>query len=130
MTCVSRHRRDDPNIKGLYAGARRLRDIVLRRLAAIGCEIDEKSLLKARAIVSTNIGELVGTPEYGMLLDRPDGESRVLTLLVQACAAELHSEFKPVVEKRRRPRAWQDDPLRRVPRGTSLRLFAENGELR
>jgi hypothetical protein len=36
----------------------------------------------------------------------------VLTLLVRACATELHSEFKSVVEKRRRSTAWQGDSLR------------------
>ena len=77
MTYVSRHRHDEPSIKGLYAEARRLSDIVLRRLGGIGCEVNEKSLPEAQAIVSANIGELVATAEYETLLDRPGGENRI-----------------------------------------------------
>ena len=134
MTCVSRHRHDDPNLKGVYAEAHRLSDIVLRRLAGIGCEIDEdESLPKAQAIVSANIGELVAAPEYATLLDRPGGESRILALLVQSCAAEIAAKTKPVAEKRCCPRAWRDDPfrrkaeLRKVPCGTPLRLATQDG---
>ena len=130
MTYVSRHRPDEPSIKGLFAEAHRLRDIVLRRLVGVGCEINEEALPKAEAIVSANIGELVAAPEYETLLDHPGGENRIFALLLQSCAAELHSEFKPVVEKHLRPRDWPDDPLRRVPREPSLRLAAENGDLR
>ena len=130
MTYVSRHRHDKPSIKGLYAEARRLSDIVLRRLGGIGCEVNEKSLPKAQAIVSANIGELVAAPEYATLLDRPGGESRILALLVQSCAAEIAAKTKRVAEKRCRPRACHDDSgPRKVPRGTPLRLVAENGEL-
>jgi hypothetical protein len=71
MAYISHHRRDDPNIKGLYAEAHSLRDIVLRRLAGIGCKVNEKSLSKAQAIVSGNIAELVAVPEYETLLNRP-----------------------------------------------------------
>ena len=133
MTCVSRHRHDDSSIQGLYAEAGRLRDIVLRRLGGIGCEIDKKSLPKAQAIVSANIGELVAAPEYATLLDRPGGESRILALLVQSCAAEIAAKTRPVAEKRRRQRAWPDNPLRRkaevrkVPCGTPLRLATQDG---
>jgi hypothetical protein len=100
MTRVSRHWRDYPNIKGLYVEAHSLRDRVLRRLAAIGCEINEKSLPKAQAIVSANIGELVAVPEYATLLDRPDGENRILALLIQSCAAEIDAKIKSVAEDR------------------------------
>jgi len=133
MTYVSRHRHDKPSIKGLYAEARRLSDIVVRRLGGIGCEVNEKSLPKAQAIVSANIGELVAAPEYATLLDRPGGESRILALLVQSCAAEIAAKTKPVAEKRCCPRAWRDDPfrrkaeLRKVPCGTPLRLATQDG---
>ena len=123
MTYVSRHRHDEPSIKGLYAEARRLSDIVLRRLGGIGCEVNEKSLPKAQAIVSANIGELVAAPEYATLLDRPGGENRIFAHLLQSCAAEIEAKIKPVAKKR--PKGM----LRRVPRGTPLRLVAENGEL-
>ena len=96
MTCLPRHWYDDPNIKGLYAEALRLRDAVLRRLAGIGCEIDEKSRPEAQAIVSANIGELVAAPEYATLLDRPGGENRILALLIHSCAAEIAAKIKPV----------------------------------
>ena len=124
MTCVSRHRHDDPNLKGLYAEAHRLRDIVLRRLAGIGCKVKRKSLPEAQAIVNANIAELVAAPEYAPLLDRPGGESRILALLIQSCAVEIDAEIQSVAEKRRK------STLRRVPRGTPLRLVTENGELR
>jgi hypothetical protein len=132
MICVSRRRHDDLNIKGLYAEAHRLRDIVLRRLTAVGCEIDEKSLPKAEAIVSANIGELVAAPEYATLLDRPHGENRILALLVQSCAEEIGVKITLVAERRCRPRAWRDDPFRRkaevykVPCGTPLRLATQD----
>jgi hypothetical protein len=126
MTYVSRHRHDEPSIKGLYAEAHRLHYIVLRRLAGIECEINEESLPKAQAIVITNIGELVATPEYETLLDRPGGESRIFALLLQSCAAEIEAKIKPAGEKR----GWHDNPEpRKVPCGTPLRLVAENGEL-
>ena len=133
MTYVSRHRHDEPSIKGLYAEARRLRDIVLRRLVGIGCEINQEVLPDAEAIVSANIGELVATAEYATLLDRPGGENRILTLLIQTCAAEIDAKINSVTEKRRRPRAWRDDPfhrkaeLRKVSQGTPLRLATQGG---
>jgi hypothetical protein len=126
MSYVSRHRHDEPSVKGLYAEAHRLRDIVLRRLAGIGCEINNESLPKAQAIVSANIGELVATPEYETLLDRPGGENRIFAFLLQSCAAEIEVKIKPAGEKR----GWHDNPEpRKIPRGTPLRLVAENGEL-
>ena len=130
MTYVSRHRHDEPSIKGLYAEARRLSDIVLRRLGGIGCEVNEKSLPKAQAIVSANIGELVAAPEYATLLDRPGGESRILALLVQSCAEEIGVKITLVAERRCRPRAWRDDPFRR--KGNSAKCLAErrSGSLR
>jgi hypothetical protein len=124
MTCNSRHWHNDPNIKGLYAEAHSLRDIVLRRLAAIGCEINERSLPKAQAIVSANVGELVAVPEYATLLDCPSGENRILALLIQSCAADLDTKIKSVAERRR------ESALRRIPRGMPLRLVTQNGELR
>ena len=130
MTYVPRHRHDEPRIRGLYTEAHRLRDIVLRRLVGIGCEINEESLPKAQAIVSANIGKLVATAEYETLLDRPGGENRIFAILLQSCAAEIDGKIRSVGEKRRRRRAWHDDPEpRKVPRGTPLRLVAENGEL-
>jgi hypothetical protein len=127
MTSASQHWHVGPNIKGLYAEAHRFRDIVLRRLAGIGCEINEESLPQAQAIVSAYIGELVATPEYETLLDRPGGENRIFAILLQSCAAEVDAKITPAADKRRRPRAWHDDP---VPRKVSpLRLVAENGEL-
>jgi hypothetical protein len=122
MTYVSRHRHDEPTIKGLYAEAHRLRDIVLRRLVGIGCEINEELLPRAQAIVSANIGELA-TPEYETLLDRPGGENRILALLLHSCVAEIDAKIKPVAPKHRRV------AQRVVPRGTPLRLVAESGEL-
>ena len=133
MTYVSRHHHDEPNIKGLYAEVHRLRDIVLRRLVGIGCEINEESLPKAQAIVSANIGELVATAGYETLLDRPGGENRIFAILLQSCAAEIDGKIRRVGEKRRRRRAWHDDPLSRkakllkVPRATPLRLVVDNG---
>jgi hypothetical protein len=117
----SLQRRLAPDLKGLYAEARILRDIVLSRLAAVGCEIDEKSLAKAQAIVSANIGELVATPEYEILLGYPSGENRILTLLVQSCAAEIAARIR--AEKRRK-----STPAR-ARRETQIRLAAENGQL-
>jgi hypothetical protein len=119
MTCAP-HSPDDPDIKGLYAEAFRLRDTVLRRLAAVGCEIDEASLPKARGIVSANIGEVVATPEYAMTLDRPGGENRILTLLVQSCAIEIAAKIRPGAEDSRK------SPVGCVRQRTPLRLVVEN----
>ena len=91
------HQTCHQNIKCLYAKAGNLREIVLRRLAAVGCKIKEKSLAKAETIVNGRIAELIVNPEYAILLDRRGGESQLLSLLVQACAAELHSAIPPVV---------------------------------
>jgi hypothetical protein len=119
----SLHRRPAPDLKGFYGEARVLRDIVLGRLAAVGCEIEEKSLPEAQAIVSANIGELVGTPEYEIVLGYPGGENRILTLLVQSCAAEIAVKIGPAAKKARKtsPSA--------AKRGGPLRLVAENGQL-
>jgi hypothetical protein len=120
----SLHRRVAPDLKGLYGEARVLRDIVLGRLAAVGCEIDEKSLPGAQAIVSANIGELVATPGYEIMLGYPGGENRILTLLVQSCAAEIAVKIRPTAKKARKatPNAVRSG---RWP----LRLVAENGQL-
>ena len=91
------HQTCHQNIKCLYAEAGNLREIVLRRLAAVGCKIKEKSLAKAETIVNGRIAELIVNPEYAILLDRRGGESQLLSLLVRACAAELHSAIPPAV---------------------------------
>jgi hypothetical protein len=119
----SLHRRVAPDLKGLYGEARVLRDIVLGRLAAVGCAIDEESLPEAQAIVSTNIGELVATPEYEVMLGYPSGENRILTLLVQSCAAEIAVKIRPAAKNSRKatPNA--------VRPGRPLRLVAENEQL-
>jgi hypothetical protein len=53
----SQHWRAAPDLKGLYGEARVLRDIVIGRLAAIGCEIEEKSLPEAQAILVLGRGD-------------------------------------------------------------------------
>src|SRR5262249_9045199 len=111
---------DDP-IEGLYAEARSLREIVLGRLAAAGYDIDD--VPRAEAIVNANIGEMVATPEWAMLLDKPAGKNRLLTLLVQSCAARVDAKTQPIRKKRRKPEARTG--ARRAP----LRLVAENGKL-
>ena len=87
-----------PDVKGLYAEARILRDTVLRRIVAAGCEIDEESLPEAQAIVSSHIGALVAAPEFEIVLDYSPGEARIVTLLVHACAVEIAAR----AEKRRK----------------------------
>jgi hypothetical protein len=87
------------SIKWLYAEACSLREIVLCRLAAVGCKINEKSLARAETNVNSRIAELIVNPEYARLLDRKGTESQLLTLLVQACAAELHTAIPPIIEK-------------------------------
>jgi hypothetical protein len=52
-------------------------------------------LPEAQAIVSTNIGELIATPEYETRLGYADGGNRILTLLVQSCAAEIAVNIRP-----------------------------------
>ena len=131
---------DDPlarnmaDIARFVADATRLEQVSGRDFA-IGCEIDEKSLPKAQAIASANIGELVAAPEYATLLDRPGGENRIFALLVQSCAAEITAKTKPVAQKHRRPQTRHGDSLRcqaellKVPRGTPLRRVVDNGNL-
>jgi hypothetical protein len=119
----SLHCRAAPDLRVLYAEARVLRDIVLRRLAAVGCEITEKSLPEARAIVSANIGELVATAEYEIMLGYAGGEGRLLTLLVQSCAAEITVKIRPAVKKT--CKSLPSAVRHRAP----LRLVAENGQL-
>jgi hypothetical protein len=113
----SLHWRAAPDLKGLYGEARVLRDIVLDRLTAVGCEIEAKSLPAAQAIVSANIGELVATPEYEIMLGYPGGENRILALLVQSCAAEIAARIRPEAKS---PSV--------AKRGRPLRLVAENGQ--
>src|SRR5215469_12073955 len=104
-----------PSLKSLYAEARILRDSVLRRILAAGYEIDEKSRPEAQAIVSSNIGALVAAPEFEILIGYSPGEARIVTLLVQSCAAEIAAKIGPSAEERAR-----------VRRGTPLRLAADN----
>ena len=118
----SLHWRAAPDLKGLYGEARVLRDIVLGRLVAVGCEIEEESLPEAQAIVSANIGELVATPVYEIMLGHPGGENRILTLLVQSCAAEIAVKIRPAAKKARKTTP------NLVRRGRPLRLVAENGQ--
>jgi hypothetical protein len=110
-----------PDLNGLYGEARVLRDTILRRLAAIGYKIDEKSLPEARAIVSSTIGALVVAPEFEILLGYSRGEARMITLLVQSCAAEIAANIRPPADKRRKAR---------IQRATPLRLVADNEKLR
>jgi hypothetical protein len=112
-----------PSLKSLYAEAHILRDTVLRRLVATGYEIDEGSLLEAQAIITDQIGELVATPEYETLLDRPGGENRILTLLVHSCAAKLDPMMQRA-HNRHDKAAFCGTPCSRP-----LRLVAENGKL-
>jgi hypothetical protein len=106
-----------PSLKYLYAEARILRDAVLRRIVADGYKIDEASLPDAQAIVSANIGALVAAPEFEILLGYSSGEARIVSLLVQSCAAEIADTIGPSAGDRRKAR---------VPRGTPLRLVADN----
>jgi hypothetical protein len=82
-----RHWRVAPDLKGLFAEARILRDTVLRRLTLAAL------IPKAQAIVSANIGKLVAAPEYEILLGYPSDEHRILTLLVQSYAAEIGTKL-------------------------------------
>jgi hypothetical protein len=100
-----------PDVKGLYAEARILRDTVLRRIVAAGDEIDEESLPEAQAIVSSHIGALVAAPEFEIVLDYSPGEARIVTLLVHACAGEIAAR----AEERRNAPARRRTPLRLVP---------------
>src|SRR5215469_12847613 len=84
-----------PSLKALYAEARILRDTVLRRIVASGYKIDEESLPEAQAIVSSTIGALVAAPEFEILLGYAHGEDRIVTLLVQSCATEIHAKLGP-----------------------------------
>ena len=100
-----------PDVKGLCAEARILRDTVLRRIVAAGCEIDEESLPEAQAIVTSHIGALVAAPEFEIVLDHSPGEARIVTLLVHACAGEIAAR----AEERRKTRIRRGMPLRLVP---------------
>jgi hypothetical protein len=104
----------NPDIKGLCAEVRQLRESILRRLAAVGCEFDDASLPKAEAIVDGKIGELLFAPhceaERQALTSwdggkRDGGKNRVMDLLVFACATMIntalsranHASFRCVV---------------------------------
>ena len=118
MRRVSGRWNDDP-IAGLYAEARSLSGIVLSHLAAAGCDIDDLS--GPEAIVNANIGELVASPEWATLLDRPGGRDRILMLLVQSCATRINARIQPSPKKERKAKGSAAAP--RPP----LRLVVENG---
>jgi hypothetical protein len=106
-----------PSLKALYGEARILRDDVLRRIVADGYEIDEESLRDAQAIVSANIGALVAAAKFEILLGYSPGETRMLALLVESCAAEIADTIGLPTKE------WSKD---RVRRGTPLRLIVDN----
>jgi hypothetical protein len=83
-------------LKGLCAETRGLRETILRRVAAVGCHIDEGELPEAEAIVDRKIGEFLFGPEYAgarcALAEGRPGDSRVMTLLVLECVAKIDAE--------------------------------------
>jgi hypothetical protein len=85
----------NPDIKGLCAEVRLLRESILRRLAAVGCEFDDASLPKAEAIIDGKIGELLFAPhceaERQALTSLDGGKNRVMDLLVFACATMINT---------------------------------------
>src|SRR5947199_2572640 len=89
----SRHGHDDPNIKSLYAeNANSLPDVILRRLAVVGCEIDRNTDAAAKAIVNAKIKQSLTSPKYAEFRDHigePGVESKVTTYLVLDCAQEF-----------------------------------------
>jgi hypothetical protein len=119
MRHVSEPSRDP--IDGLYAEALRLRGIVFSRLAAVGCNTDD--VPRVEATVNANIGELVAAPEWAMLLDQPGGKNRLLTLLVQSCAARVDAKIQPPPA-----RCGKWSAARRVrqprPRASQIKLLA------
>jgi hypothetical protein len=79
----------NPDIKGLCAEVRQLRESVLRRAAAIGCEIDDASLPKAETIDDGKIGEFLSSADYHDIVAR-HGNDPALRLLVRECAQAIH----------------------------------------
>ena len=83
-------------LRDLCDETRRLRENVLRPLAAIGCHLDEERLPVAEAIVDGKIGELLFAPEYAearLSLEFQGGEHKVMTLLVLRCAAAIDAKL-------------------------------------
>jgi hypothetical protein len=78
----------NPDIKGLCAEVRQLRESVLRRAAAIGCEIDEASLPKAETIVDGKIGEFLSSGDYHAIVAR-HGNDPAFRLLVGESAQAI-----------------------------------------
>jgi hypothetical protein len=78
----------NPDITGLCAEVRQLRESVLRRAAAIGCEIDEASLPKAETIVDGKIAEFLSSADYHDIVAR-HGNDPALRLLVRECAQSI-----------------------------------------
>jgi hypothetical protein len=83
-------------LKRLCAELRSLREIVLGRVAAVGGHIDENWLPLTEAIVDGKIAEFLFAPEYAgarhSLVEGRAGDSRVMTLLVLECVAEVDAE--------------------------------------
>jgi hypothetical protein len=79
----------NPNLKGLCAEIRQLRESVLLRAAAIGCEIDEASLPEAKTIVDGKIGEFLSRADYHDIVAR-HGNDPALRSLVRECAQAIH----------------------------------------
>jgi hypothetical protein len=83
-------------LKGLCAETRSLRESILRRVAAVGCHIDEASLSEAEAIVDSKISEFLFAAEYAgvrrTLAEGHAGDGRAMTLLVLECIAKIDAE--------------------------------------
>jgi hypothetical protein len=63
-----------PNIKGLCQEIAGMRESILRRCAAVGCDLDEERLPQARKITEGLIGEFLFGAEYaGALSALPSG---------------------------------------------------------
>jgi hypothetical protein len=94
----------NPNLKGLCAQIRQLRESVLSRAATIGCEVDEASFPKAETIVDGKIGEFLSSGDYHDIVER-HGNNPAMRLLVLQCATALHAAIpnKPTRQPTRRP---------------------------
>jgi hypothetical protein len=85
-------------LRDLCDETRHLRESVLRRVAAIGCRLDEARLPIAEAIVDGKIGELLFSPEYAdarLSLELHGSETKVMTLLVLQCATAIDAKLGP-----------------------------------
>jgi hypothetical protein len=85
-------------LKGLCTETRSLRETILRRVAAVGCHIEEDLLPEVEAIVDSKISEFLFAPEYAgarrALGDGHAGDSRAMTLLVLECTAKIDAEHR------------------------------------